>query len=119
MLLTIDVGNTQNVLGLYDSDSDRGEGAGVGLVDHWRLSTDADRTADEYSVVIRALLDSAVANARQKDENLDVDALYVRIATVDKAPDRNFRRWRPRAMGRATRIVKGVSHIAIELDTRD
>ncbi len=69
--------------------------------------------------VIRQLLDSAVANARQADSNVDVDALYIRIATVDKAPNRFFRRWRPRAMGRATKIVKGISHIAIELDTRE
>lgn len=69
--------------------------------------------------VIRELLDSAVANARQKDGNVDVDLLYVSKATVDKAPDKFFRRWRPRAMGRATRIVKGVSHIHIELDVRD
>jgi large subunit ribosomal protein L22 len=27
-----------------------------------------------------------------------------------------MRRWRPRAMGRATRVTKGVSHIVIELD---
>ena len=66
--------------------------------------------------VLRQLLDSAVANARQK--NADVDELFVSVATVDKAPDRNFRRWRPRAMGRATRIIKGVSHIHIELDSR-
>ena len=59
MLLTIDVGNTQNVLGLYDPESDAGEGASVGLVDHWRLSTDAERTSDEYSVVVRSLLDTA------------------------------------------------------------
>lgn len=59
MLLTIDVGNTQNVLGLYDPESEKGEGAAVGLVDHWRLSTEAERTSDEYSVVIRALLDTA------------------------------------------------------------
>jgi large subunit ribosomal protein L22 len=38
---------------------------------------------------------------------------------VDKAPNSFFRRWRPRAMGRATRITKGVSHIAIELSSRD
>ena len=69
--------------------------------------------------VIRQLIDSAVANARQKDGALDVDALYVKTATVDKAPNRFFRRWRPRAMGRATRITKGVSHIHIELDLRD
>lgn len=59
MLLTIDVGNTQNVLGLYDLDSDRGEGAAVGLVDHWRLSTDSERTSDEYAIAIRSLLDTA------------------------------------------------------------
>jgi large subunit ribosomal protein L22 len=29
-----------------------------------------------------------------------------------------MRRWRPRAMGRATRVQKGVSHIHIELDER-
>ncbi len=59
VLLTIDVGNTQTVLGLYDPDSDTGEGAAVGLVDHWRLSTDPDRTSDEFSVMIRSLLDTA------------------------------------------------------------
>ena len=66
--------------------------------------------------ILRQLLDSAVANARQKEA--DVDLLYVSKATVDKAPNRFFRRWRPRAMGRATRITKGVSHIHIELDSR-
>ena len=59
MLLTIDVGNTQNVLGLYDPDREAGDGAGVGLVDHWRLSTDAARTSDEYAIAIRSLLDTA------------------------------------------------------------
>jgi len=59
VLLTIDVGNTQTVLGLYDLESEDGEGAAVGLVDHWRLSTDAERTSDEYSVLVRSLLDTA------------------------------------------------------------
>lgn len=59
MLLTIDVGNTQNVLGLYDLDSETGEGAAVGLVDHWRLSTDQERTSDEYAIAVRSLLDTA------------------------------------------------------------
>lgn len=66
--------------------------------------------------VMHQLLESAVANARQA--GVDVDGLFVSKATVDKAPNRFFRRWRPRAMGRATRIVKGVSHIDIELDER-
>jgi large subunit ribosomal protein L22 len=67
--------------------------------------------------IMRRLLESAIANARQG--GADVDVLFISKTTVDKAPDRNFRRWRPRAMGRATRIVKGVSHIAIELAQRE
>lgn len=66
--------------------------------------------------VIRKVIESAVANARQG--GADVDLLFVSKATVDKAPNKFNRRWRPRAMGRATRITKGVSHIVIELDER-
>ncbi len=64
------------------------------------------------------LLDSAVANARQKEPNLDVDALYIKSVCVDKGPQWHMRRWRPRAMGRATRVVKGVSHITLVLEVR-
>ncbi len=67
---------------------------------------------------ISKLLDSAVANARDKDESIDIDSLFIKTAFVDKAPDRNMRRWRPRAMGRATQIVKGMSHITIVLEQR-
>lgn len=58
MLLAIDVGNTQTVVGVYDLESDRGSGAGVGLLEHWRLSTVHDRTADEHGVILRSLLDT-------------------------------------------------------------
>ncbi|MCA9621009.1 MAG: 50S ribosomal protein L22 [Myxococcales bacterium] len=68
------------------------------------------------SKVLKAVIDSAIANAVQK--GADVDDLYISKATVDKAPNRFFRRWRPRAQGRATRVTKGVSHIAIELASR-
>jgi len=47
MFLAIDVGNTNIVLGLYD---------GTKLLDHWRLQTQAGRTADEYGVIVRSLL---------------------------------------------------------------
>ncbi len=47
MLLAIDVGNTHTVLGLFD---------GPELVAHWRISTEASRTADEIAVVLRGLL---------------------------------------------------------------
>lgn len=77
-----------------------------------------DFTPKAGAPVVRKLLASAVANARVKRPELDLDSLYVSKATVDKGPNSHMRRWRPRAMGRATRIVKGVSHIHIELDER-
>jgi large subunit ribosomal protein L22 len=66
--------------------------------------------------VLKKIIESAVANAQQS--GADVDVLFVSKATVDKAPNKFNRRWRPRAMGRATRVTKGVSHIVIELDER-
>jgi len=68
---------------------------------------------------VRKVIESAVANARVTDPAVDVDSLYVTVAMVDKGPNSHMRRWRPRAMGRATRVQKGISHITIVLDTRD
>lgn len=70
--------------------------------------------------MIAKVIDSAIANARQQDENVDLDALFVKLAFADKAPDRHMRRWRPRAQGRATKINKGMSHITVVVsDQRD
>lgn len=44
MLLAIDVGNTNTVLGVFD---------GKKLLEHWRLETDVRRTHDEYGIVLR------------------------------------------------------------------
>ena len=65
---------------------------------------------------LRSGIESAVANA--KHDGADVDLLFVSKATVDKGPNKFNRRWRPRAMGRATKVTKGISHIVIELDER-
>ncbi len=59
MLMTLDAGNTQTVIGLFDDDLAGGTGAGRGLVDHWRIATDHDRTADENAVLIRNFLFAA------------------------------------------------------------
>jgi large subunit ribosomal protein L22 len=66
--------------------------------------------------LILKLLDSAIANAQQKDKDVDLDRLFIKLAFADKAPDRFMRRFRPRAMGRATRITKGISHLHLVLD---
>ena len=63
--------------------------------------------------IIRKVLESAVANASQ-NEAIDVDTLYVKTIFVDGGP--MLRRIRPRAMGRASRILKRSSHITVVLD---
>lgn len=57
-------------------------------------------------------LRSAVANAQQS-EMMDMEGLYIRAIFVDEGP--RLKRWRPRAMGRATRIIKRTSHITVVL----
>ena len=47
MLLTIDVGNTNSVLCVFDGEE---------VVEHWRIATDPVRTADELAVTLRGLL---------------------------------------------------------------
>jgi large subunit ribosomal protein L22 len=77
-----------------------------------------DFTPKSGAPIVKKLIASAVANAKLRKPNVDSDALFISTATVDKGPDSHMRRWRPRAMGRATRVQKGVSHIHIELDER-
>jgi type III pantothenate kinase len=47
MLLAIDLGNTNTVFGVYDTNDK--------LVMHWRLSTQKERTVDEYGILLRNL----------------------------------------------------------------
>ena len=61
---------------------------------------------------LQKLLRSAVANADVKGD-VDLDKLFVKTATVDEGP--TWRRWLPRAMGRATRIRKRTSHVTFIL----
>ena len=67
---------------------------------------------------LKKLIASALANAKQRRPDVDIDSLYISRASADKGPNSHLRRWRPRAQGRATQIQKGVTHINIELDAR-
>ena len=69
--------------------------------------------------IVAKLIDSAIANAKVKDDGVDLDQLVVKTIFADKAPDGHMRRWRPRAHGRATRVAKGMSHITVVLASRE
>jgi large subunit ribosomal protein L22 len=62
-------------------------------------------------------LQSAIANAVDKEGsgNLDADELFVKNAVIDPGPI--LPRWRPRAYGRASRIRKRMSHIKVTVST--
>ena len=62
------------------------------------------------SLPVKKVLDSAIANA-DHNRGLITEELVVTRAWVDEGP--TLRRYRPRAMGRATRIRKRTSHISI------
>ncbi len=93
MLLAIDVGNTETVIGLYALDDENDPrpdtlvgGLGIGALDgpshrglthHWRLSTVPSRTPDEYAVMLTQLLDL---------EGLDISAAVTAIAVSSSVP---------------------------------
>ncbi len=73
MLLTIDAGNTQTVVGLYRLDDEPlpGRRPEDGLLDHWRVATQRDRTSDEMAVLLQGFL-------ALRDHSLDdVDGIAV------------------------------------------
>lgn len=69
------------------------------------------RSAKILGKVIR----SALANADQKPD-IDVDSLSISNIIVNEGP--SLKRFRARAMGRATRILKRTSHISVVLEER-
>ena len=70
MLLTIDVGNTNTVLGVFEGEQ---------VIEHWRIATDPVRTADELAVVLQGLL---AQSAVLKDPDITGIALCSTVPSV-------------------------------------
>ncbi len=62
--------------------------------------------------IVKKVLESAIANA-EHNHGADIDELKVAAVEVNEAP--TFRRYRARAKGRGTRIIKRNSHITIQV----
>ena len=75
MLLAVDVGNTQTVLGLYRDTE---------LTDHWRLATERSRTGDELGVLLGGLLDP---------EAVDGVCLSTTVPSIVREWERLAERW--------------------------
>ncbi len=70
MLLTIDVGNTNTVLGVFSGDE---------VIEHWRIATDPTRTADELAVILQGLLGQST---QVKDPDITGIALCSTVPSV-------------------------------------
>jgi type III pantothenate kinase len=74
MLLAIDVGNTNTVLGIFEGEE---------VIEHWRIATVPDRTADEIAVVLRGLLEqSAAFKGSRQDGGIKGIALCSTVPSV-------------------------------------
>lgn len=73
MLLTIDVGNTHTVLGLFD---------GQEIVEHWRISTEARRTADELAVLLQGLMGMHPLLGEELGDNIEGIAICSTVPSV-------------------------------------
>lgn len=87
MLLAIDVGNTQTVIGLFGADDGevpaaRGTGAERDLLDHWRISTNAERTSDELALLVQEFLGF---HGFSFDEDIDGVALCSSVPSITAA----------------------------------
>ena len=81
MLLVIDVGNTNIVLGIFKDQE---------LVDHWRVSTDRLRTTDEYGVLIRHLFYLNGVNSEEIDAIIISSVVPPGMPTLERMCQRYF-----------------------------
>ncbi len=82
MILAVDVGNTHTVAGLY-----RGET----LAYHWRFLTEAERTADEYGVLLRSLFASCELSLSSVDGIVMSSVVPAMLKTVEELAQKYFR----------------------------
>jgi large subunit ribosomal protein L22 len=73
-------------------------------------------TKKRASKDVEKVLKSAIANAEQRAEAVDVDSLYVSQAYVNEGP--RMKRIRPAPMGRAYRYQRRLSHISIQVSEK-
>jgi type III pantothenate kinase len=79
MLLAVDAGNTDTVIGLFDTKVTDPQAADDGLIDHWRIATHAERTADEHAVMFMGFLAAKRLNWLDDIEGLVVSSGVPRV----------------------------------------
>jgi large subunit ribosomal protein L22 len=74
------------------------------------------RLPKKAAVIIKKVVDSAIANASNNYDNIDIDKLFIRRILVLKSS--TLKRFRPISRGRAAPLLKRTSHIRVELNVK-
>jgi type III pantothenate kinase len=82
MLLVMDVGNSNIVMGLYTGEE---------LRHHWRIATDRNKTEDEYGMLVRSLFDSVGLTLDQVDGVIISSVVPPLNLTIERMCDKYFR----------------------------
>ncbi len=107
LLLTVDVGNTETVLGLFRGNE---------LVRHWRISTDFRKTPDELAHLVKHLL------AEQEVETNPRGVIGSVVPALDPIITRAFRRAfgsEPRLINDPAILVENGGRLPIRLDVEE
>lgn len=74
-------------------------------------------TNKRFAPTVEKVLRSAIANAENKNNDVDVDQLFVTEAFVNEGP--RMKRVRPAPMGRAYRVQKRMAHIVVKVGEKE
>lgn len=75
------------------------------------------KAARTFEEVLRSAVANAMYKADEQGERVNVDELYVKRAFVSDGP--THKRWRARAMGRASPIRRRTSHVTVIVDRKE
>jgi len=110
MLLAVDAGNTDTVIGLYDLAVTDPQTADDGLVDHWRIATHAERTADEHAVMFQGFLAAKRGNRLDDIEGIVISSGVPRVMA-------NLRNMAERYLGRSAVVLEPGTRTGVPIRT--
>lgn len=94
MLLAVDVGNSQTVIGVFDGDD---------LAQHWRISTEANRTPDELALLFGGLMGFADLSFSRNVHGLIVSSVVPVVTEMLRVMTRKYFHFPPVLVGPGTR----------------
>ena len=110
MLLAVDAGNTDTVIGLYDLSVTDPQTADDGLIDHWRIATHAERTADEHAVMFQGFLAAKRRNWLDDIEGIVISSGVPRVMA-------NLRSMADRYLGRSAVVLEPGTRTGVPIRT--